>query len=290
VVVVTGGGRGIGRAHALATAGRGATVVVNDLPSSADEPSAADAVVAEIRSHGGRAVADHTDVSTLETAPHLIAAAIAEFGRVDAVVANAGITGNQQPFAENPDGLLHQMIGLNVLGPWALAKAAWTHFVDQRFGRIVFTTAGAAFTGMVGNAAYAVAKAGLIGLTRALAVEGAGDGIVVNAVAPVAYTRLSAKELGADRAARLAEIAPPEAIAPLVVALVSREWTRTGHFFSAGGGHVADMFVGQTRGLATGLDWEPELILARLDELLDRAEYNEIRRPGSTSAYALAQL
>jgi NAD(P)-dependent dehydrogenase (short-subunit alcohol dehydrogenase family) len=274
VIVVTGAGRGIGRGHALALAARGARVVVNDLGSTLSgdgkDLGPAEQVVAEIVAAGGVAIADGSDVSIPEGTQRLVDVAVETFGRVDAVIANAGITGQQTQFADSSWDLFERMVAIHLRQSWGLAKAAWPHFVEQNRGRIVFTTSGA-MTGNPGNSAYAMVKAGLIGLTRTLALEGKDHGIVVNAIAPMAMTRMARAEIDEAMAAAMSVTVPPESVAPAVVALVSDEWTGSGEIYSVGGGHVDHIFLSQTYGIAEGVDWEPERMIEAADLLADES-------------------
>ena len=193
VAVVTGAGRGIGRAYAILLASRGASVVVNDLGGSLDgvgeDAGVAAEVADEIVGAGGAAIADASDVSTPEGGRSLIEAAIERFGRLDILVNNAGIirwAGLPEADTEN----LASHLAVHVLGSFNTTRAAWPHMVDQGYGRIVMTTSSGLF-GLPKNLSYATAKGGVIGLTRSLATAGAAHGIKVNLIAPGAVTRMA---------------------------------------------------------------------------------------------------
>ncbi len=185
VAVITGAGTGIGAAHARLLAQRGAAVVVNDL-----DRQAALAVAGEIGAAGGVATADCSDIATESGGSDLIATAIADHGRIDIVVNNAGLL-RSAPFAEMTTELWNRVVGVNLSGTFLVTRAAWPYLVEQGYGRVVSTTSNSGLLGVVGSSAYAAAKAGVWGLTRSLALEGAPFGIQVNAVAPMAYTAMS---------------------------------------------------------------------------------------------------
>jgi NAD(P)-dependent dehydrogenase (short-subunit alcohol dehydrogenase family) len=242
---VTGAGRGIGRAHALLLAERGASVVVNDLGGSmtgvgADAGPAA-AVAAQILDAGGAAVADGSDVSTVKGAEALIGTALASFGRLDILINNAGIirwAGLPEADADN----LAQHLAVHVGGSFNTTRAAWTHMAAQGYGRIVMTTSSGLF-GLPTNLSYAAAKGGVIGLTRSLAVAGAKKGIKVNALAPAAMTRMAAPPSG-EPDPHMA----PELVAPMAAFLAHETCPVTGEIYAAGAGRFARVFIASTPG------------------------------------------
>jgi len=247
VAVVTGAGRGIGRAHARLLAELGASVVVNDLGGSmtgdgADAGPAAE-VVDEIVTAGGRAVADTSDVSSEDGAGALIATAVERFGRIDAVVNNAGII----RWANFPDAdaeNLDSHLAVHVGGSFHTARAAWPHFVEQGYGRIVNTTSSGMF-GLPNNVGYATAKAAVVGMTRSLATAGAKHGIRCNLVAPAAFTRMAG---AADDDSPMATTMAPELVAPMVAFLAHEDCPVTGEIYSAGAGRFARIFIAQAEG------------------------------------------
>ncbi|MFI5040574.1 MAG: SDR family NAD(P)-dependent oxidoreductase, partial [Acidimicrobiales bacterium] len=214
VAVITGAGRGIGRAYAVLLAARGASVVVNDLGGSMDGAGAdaapAATVVAEIVAAGGVAVADTSDVAAVSGAQTLVDAAVGRFGRLDVVINNAGIirwAGFPDADADN----LARHFAVHVGGSFNTTRAAWPHMLQQGYGRIVMTTS----TGMLGlpaNTSYATAKAAVIGLTRSLTTAGAAHGIKVNLIAPAATTRMAGQGGGAPEMS-------PELVAPMAAFL-----------------------------------------------------------------------
>jgi NAD(P)-dependent dehydrogenase (short-subunit alcohol dehydrogenase family) len=247
VVIVTGAGHGLGRAHALDLAARGAKVVVNDLGGTVDgkgaSSSPADDVVEEIRKTSGTAVANADDVATPEGAEAIVAAAIAEFGQVDVVINNAGIL-RDRSFMKMTPAEFDTVLAVHLRGSFLVSHAAWPHLRAQAYGRVVMTSSPAGLFGSFGQANYASAKMGLIGLTKTLAVEGAKYGIKVNAIAPVAYTRMTAGILPDELAGEFG----PELVTPLVCYLAHAECAATGQVYSVGGGRVARVLVAEGPG------------------------------------------
>ncbi|OBI02593.1 serine/threonine protein kinase [Mycolicibacter nonchromogenicus] len=237
VVVVTGAGGGLGREYALTLAREGASVVVNDLGGARDGTGAghnmADQVVTEIKEAGGRAVANYDSVADAEGAANIIQTAIDEFGKVDGVVSNAGIL---------RDGTFHKMTAENwnavlqvhLYGGYNVVRAAWPHFREQSFGRVVVATSTSGLFGNFGQANYGAAKLGLVGLINTLAIEGAKYNIKANAIAPIAATRMTEDILPPEVLAKL----KPEYVAPVVAYLCTEEIAETGSVFIAGGGKV----------------------------------------------------
>jgi len=287
VVVVTGAGRGMGRAHALGFARLGARVVVNDLRGSADygedpDHSAADDVVAEIEAAGGTAVASYESVALPSGCAAIVAQAVDTFGTVDAIVHNAGIRRHmyfEQMTLDDISSVLNTHLGG---GLW-LTHAAWALLQAQGGGRIVLISSGAGAFGMVGVAQYAAAKGGLIGLGRALALEGAPHGIVVNTVLPTARThdlgapvtgRTTVHDQGGMRRAFTARDAP-ELVTPLVAYLASSACAVTGEVYSAVRARYALAFPGLTQGWQSpdDLDVAPDDIEDHLEQIRERDGY-----------------
>ena len=250
VAVVTGAGRGLGREHARLLAARGAAVVVNDRAHSDDAAELVD----EIVEAGGRAVAHEADVAEPGAAAAVVQSALATFGRIDAVIANAGVLRSAE-LADTDDALWDEVLGVNLRGAFATAREAWPSMMEQGSGRIVFTTSNSGLLGVPGSSAYAASKAALWGLTRVLALEGAEHGIGVNAIAPIAFTAMSAASRAAPESWRTgegdawAERLAPEQIAPVVGWLVHPECTLNGEVLSVAGGRVARFFLGLTPGV-----------------------------------------
>ena len=257
VAVVTGAGRGLGRAYARLLAARGASVVVNDLGGAAEvegsDVGPAQAVVAEITDAGGAAVADTNDVSTTAGAEAIIATAIATYGRIDILVNNAGI----MRWAGLPDidvDNLRAHLDVHLVGSFNTTLAAWPHFVEQGYGRVVLTTSTGTL-GLPNNLSYAAAKGGTIGLARSAKLAGAEHNILVNLIAPAAMTRLGG---GSDDEAPAAEgmpTMPSSAAAPMVAYLAHEDCPVSGEIYTAGAGRFARVFIASTDGYVA--DGEP---------------------------------
>ena len=252
VAVVTGAGRGIGRAHARLLGQLGAQVVVNDLGGSmtgigADTQPAA-RVVAEITEAGGQAIADVSDVSTVDGAAALIGAAVDQFGRLDVLINNAGIM-RWAKFPELDADQLAQHLAVHVSGSFNTTRAAWPHMVDQGYGRIVMTTSAGLF-GLPNNTAYATAKGGVVGLSRSLSVAGARHGIKVNLIAPAAMTRMAGRPSETDQPEDDDAAGPmsPDLVAPMVAFLAHEDCPVTGEIYAAGAGRLSRIFIASTPG------------------------------------------
>ncbi|GAA3613425.1 SDR family NAD(P)-dependent oxidoreductase [Kineosporia mesophila] len=253
VAVVTGAGRGLGRAYAHLLAARGARVVVNDLGGSIEgdgqDTGPAQVVADEIVAAGGEAVADTHDVSTPEGGEAIVGTALDTFGRVDILVNNAGIV-RYGSLPDMPLENLERHIAVHLYGTYNTTRAAWPHLRRQRYGRIVHTTS----TGLLGldnNQAYAAAKAGTIGLARSARIAGEPHNIKVNLIAPAAMTRMGGGDpLGGDDApARPGEPhLPARAVAPMVAYLAHEDCPVSGEVYIAGGGRFARLFIAATEG------------------------------------------
>ena len=258
-VIVTGAGRGLGRLYALELARRGALVVVNDLGSSmggiGTDPHVADKVADEIRQEGGVAVSSHDSVGSPEGGAAIVDTALSAFGRLDAVISNAGIYG-MVPFEDLSVDEWRRMLAVHLDGGFYLSQPAFRAMKAQGYGRFVFIASNVGAFGQAHAAHYAAAKGGLIGLTNALANEGAPHGILANAVLPIGYSRMVSESLGDREVSKEEEwffkAIAPELVVPMVVFLASPACGLTHHNFSAAAGRYARVFVGLADGwLAT---------------------------------------
>ncbi|MFK4105190.1 SDR family NAD(P)-dependent oxidoreductase [Streptomyces sp. NPDC019531] len=251
VAVVTGAGRGIGRAHARLLAARGAKVVVNDLGGSMEgegtDTGPAQKVVDEIRAAGGEAVADTHDVSTEAGGKAIVDSAIENFGRIDILVNNAGII----RWAGLPDidlDNLERHLAVHLIGSFNTLRAAWPHFVEQSYGRVVLTTSSGVL-GLPNNLSYAAAKGGTIGLARSAKLAGEPHNIKVNLIAPAAMTRMGGgPEEEPEQPAEGQPYMPSEAVAPMVAYLAHESCPVSGEIYTAGAGRFARLFIASTEG------------------------------------------
>lgn len=234
-VIVTGAGKGLGRAYAVALASQGANVLVNNRrhPGEGDEDTSAMATVLAIRARGGTAEPNYADVTDPASGPSMVAHAMDCYGQVDAVVANAGIEKISR-FEHLSLDEFQQVFNTSFFGNLYLVQAAWRHWLNTGAGRAVLTTSGAGLYGNHGQSAYSAAKAAVIGLTKALSIEGASRNIKVNALAPYAHTAMTKDYLDSADSDLLA----PEKVAPLVNYLTSAECDLSGEILIAGGGLV----------------------------------------------------
>jgi len=250
-VIVTGAGRGLGRLYALDLAHRGASVVVNDVGGSmagtGADAQVADAVVEEIGASGGTAVASYDSVDSPEGGAAIVATAVREFGRLDAVVNNAGIF-HTAPFDELTVDDWRRMLQVHLDGAFNVSQPAYRHMKANGYGRFVFIASSAGLFGQPNSAHYAAAKAGTLGLANVIAIEGGPHGILANCVLPFGYSRMVFETVG-DRD----ELEPdpgflhaiePEMVVPIVVYLASRANALTHHNVSACAGRFGRVFVG----------------------------------------------
>jgi len=267
VVIVTGAGGGLGRAHALAFAKAGAKVIVNDLGGSTQgegaNASAADKVVAEIRAAGGTAEANHDSVTDGEK---IVQNALDAFGRIDVVVNNAGIL-RDKTFHKMEDADWDLVYKVHVEGSYKVTRAAWTHMREQAYGRVIFTASTSGIYGNFGQSNYGMAKLGLYGLTRTLALEGAKSNILVNAIAPTGGTRMTEGLIPPQ----VFEQLKPELVSPLVVYLASNACEETSGLFEVGGGWMGKVRWERSLGIGFNPDegFTPEDVAANFEKLCD---------------------
>jgi NAD(P)-dependent dehydrogenase (short-subunit alcohol dehydrogenase family) len=269
VAVVTGGGNGIGRSHALALAARGAAVVVNDLGGDMTGAGAsarpAQAVADEITAAGGRAVPNFDDITAPGAGERVVATALDAFGRLDVLVNNAGVLDNAE-FLSCPDDVIRRVIDTHLLGTMAVTRAALKPLLEQGYGRIVCTSSGAVF-GSPAGLAYQSAKSGIIAFTRAVAQIGAGRGVAANAVLPTAFTRMTSTIPDGPFLDFMESRFTPERVAAAVLLLAHESFPYSGECFLAGGGRMARLFLGVTEGYAAD-DPAPEDFRDQLKDIM----------------------
>lgn len=269
VAIVTGSGRALGRAYALDLARRGAKVVINDLTRNN-----ADAVVAEIQDAGGQAVACYESVSTSAGGRAIVETALDEFGGLHSIIHNAGIVWSGA-IDEASDETLDAVLGVHLNGAFNIVRPAWSVMREQGYGRVVLISSNSGMFARDNGAPYAAAKAGVFGLSRALAHEGATDGIVVNSMMPLAQTGifsdapLAGGPITTRVTGQLKELyslgVPPEDVVPMATYLASSACDSGGHLYYACGRGYAEVFVAITEG------WWP----ARDEEAITAEEIDE---------------
>jgi NAD(P)-dependent dehydrogenase (short-subunit alcohol dehydrogenase family) len=274
-VIVTGAGRGLGRLYAIELARRGASVVVNDLGGSMHgegaDASVADQVVDEIESAGGVAVASHDSVDSPDGGAAVVATAVERFGRLDAVVSNAGIF-NSIPFEELSPDDWRRMLRVHLDGGFYLSRGAYRVMKSQGYGRFVFISSSGGMFGQPLEAHYAAAKAGLVGLTNVIAIEGAPHGILANTVLPFGFSRMVTETVGDPKVLEetgFLKIIRPELVVPMVVFLASRACEFSHQNYSACAGRFARVFIGLGQGWLAEPDSSPTAddIAAHLSEV-----------------------
>ena len=275
VAIVTGAGGGLGRQHALELARRGAKVVVNDLGGSVDgsggSSAAADAVVAEIKAFGGEAIANGSSVTDDAGVANMVKQAMDAWGRIDILVANAGIL-RDKSFSKMEMSDFEAVMNVHVMGTVKPAKAVWEIMKAQNYGRILVTTSSTGLYGNFGQANYGAAKLALIGFMNTLKLEGQKNNIHVNAISPVAATRMTENLMPAEVLEKL----KPEYVTPAVVYLVSEE-APTGVILTAGAGAFAQARIYETEGVYLG---EGGLSVEEV-----RDNFARITDPGGQKAY-----
>lgn len=273
VAIVTGAGGGLGKTYAVELARRGARVVVNDLGGAVDGTGAsrlaADLVVEEITAAGGEAVASHDSVSTEEGGRSIVAAAVDAFGTVDIVVSNAGIL-RDKSFAKMTMAEVHAVVDVHLKGGFYVSQPAFAIMREKSYGRFVFTSSASGLFGNFGQANYGAAKAGLVGLSNVIAIEGAKHNIMSNAIAPIAKTRMTEDLLGP-----FADMVAPEQVTPMVVYLCSERNEQTHEIFTVGGGRYGRVFIGTNQGWFAGPGTVPsvEEVSDHLDEIRDITDH-----------------
>ncbi|MEV4078795.1 SDR family oxidoreductase [Nonomuraea fuscirosea] len=271
VAIITGAGHGLGRSHALMLAERGAKVVVNDLGGALDGTGASTGPAAEvadlITKNGGQAVANADDISTPEGARAVVQAAVDAYGKVDIVVNNAGIL-RDKSFGKMTVEEFDAVLAVHVRGSYLVSQAAYPLMKAAGYGRVVNTSSPAGLFGNFGQANYSTAKMGLVGLTKTIGIEGARNGIKANAIAPVAWTRMTEALLPAEFEAKFT----PERVSALVAYLVHESCETSGEVFTVGAGRVARVFVAEGPGWKTD-DVTPEAIEANWEAVMAEQPY-----------------
>jgi NAD(P)-dependent dehydrogenase (short-subunit alcohol dehydrogenase family) len=289
VAVVTGAGGGLGREYALELGRRGARVVVNDLGGAVDgtgsSTAAADVVVEEIRGSGGEAVPNYDSVSTREGGAAVIQCALDTFGTVDVVINNAGIL-RDHSFANMTFDEIDAVIDVHLRGAFHVSQPAFVVMKEKGYGRFVHTTSASGLFGNFGQANYGAAKAGIMGLSNVLAIEGAKYNVKSNAVAPIARTRMTEDLLGP-----FADMVDPKQVMPMVVYLCSEANEYTHEIFTVGGGRYGRIFLGTNRGWLAGQGVVPEVeqVAEHIDEVRDISQF-EVPLSNNEEIMLLAQM
>jgi NAD(P)-dependent dehydrogenase (short-subunit alcohol dehydrogenase family) len=277
VVVITGAGGGLGKAHALEFARRGAKVVVNDLGGSGDgvgSSDMADQVVAEITAAGGIAIANKASVSSEAGAQSIIDDAVSAFGTVDIIVNNAGIL-RDKTFRKMPLEDWRLLLDVHLTGSAYVTHAAWPILMDKRWGRVVLTSSTSGIYGNFGQANYGAAKMGMVGLMNVLALEGASKNVRVNTLAPAAATRLINTIPGRDEDLDNPDpMRHPKLVTPAVLLMCSED-APNGKIIQAGNGRFSTAAVFNNDDLEFGPDVTYEDLVAQKDRLLDMSMAQE---------------
>ena len=250
VAIVTGAGHGLGKSYALALGARGAKVVVNDIGGAIDgsggSATPADAVVEEIRAAGGEAVANYDSVAERETVANIVQTAIDSFGSIDIVINNAGIV-RDKTFHKMTLDDYEFVVKVHFLGSVYVTHAAFPHMRDANYGRILMVSSNSGLYGNFGQTNYSAAKMAVVGFMNTLKLEGARNNITINALAPLAATRI-AEPSGIFKVYD-AELVTPEAVAAMVSYLVSEECTDSGNVLSATAGYYSRIQVMEGAGV-----------------------------------------
>jgi NAD(P)-dependent dehydrogenase (short-subunit alcohol dehydrogenase family) len=282
VAIVTGAGAGLGKNHALELAKRGAKVVVNDLGSSVDgsggSSAAAQAVVDEIKKAGGEAIANGASVSDKKGAESIVADAVKAFGTVDILINNAGIL-RDKSFSKVTLEDFELIVSVHLLGSVYVTKAAWPVMLEKGYGRIVMTTSSSGLYGNFGQSNYGAAKLGVIGLMNTLKIEGEKKNVKVNAIAPIAATRMT-EGLGIPE--EFFKKLKPELVTPAVLFLCS-ENAPTGLIIEAGAGHYSKVAIVEAKGVKLGDNVTPEDIEANIGKITDMSAVDEFTMGGAAS-------
>lgn len=269
VAIVTGAGGGLGKCHALELAARGARVVVNDLGGSADGSGHSDTpaqkVVDEIVAAGGEAIANYASVSDEQGAASIVEDAVSKWGRIDVLINNAGILRDKSFSKVNMEDF-RKVMDVHLWGSVFVTRAAWPHMIAQQYGRILMTTSSSGLFGNFGQTNYGTAKMGVIGLMTALKQEGAKYNIHINAIAPVAATRLTEALMSDD----MKQALDPRTVTPAALYLCSEE-APSGMILQAAGGNYQRVAIVESKGKNLGPDATAEDVASHFSAITDLA-------------------
>ncbi len=271
VAIVTGAGNGLGRSHAIELAKRGAKVVVNDLGGARDgrgtDTGAADKVVAEIEAFGGEAISNYANVTDADEVKEMVGAARSKWGTVDILINNAGIL-RDKSFSKMEMQDVKDVFEVHVMGAFNCTKAVWDVMREQQYGRILMTTSSSGLYGNFGQANYGAAKLALVGLMNTLVIEGAKYNIKVNALAPIARTRMTEELLPEP----MQHLLDPEAVTAGALVLCAED-SPNRFILCAGAGVYSKADIFETSGLTTvEVEREPEFISSHFDKVTNEAE------------------
>jgi NAD(P)-dependent dehydrogenase (short-subunit alcohol dehydrogenase family) len=287
VAIVTGAGNGLGRAHALLLASRGAKVVVNDPGGARDgrggDNAVADRVVAEIKAAGGQAVANYDSVAEQAAAANIVKTAMDAYGTVDIVVNNAGILRDKSFPNMSMDDFLF-VLQVHLMGSVYVTHAAWPIMRAKAYGRVVLTSSSSGLYGNFGQTNYSAAKLALVGFMNTLRLEGQKYNIMVNSLAPVAGTRMTEDLMPKELIARM----KPELVSPMVGYLCSEQCTRTGEIWAAGVGYFSRVEFREGPGVR--IPGQPTIddVAANIDRIADLATNTAYRTANEESQAVLA--
>jgi NAD(P)-dependent dehydrogenase (short-subunit alcohol dehydrogenase family) len=287
VVVVTGAARGIGQQHALLLGRLGAKLILadagTDLFGGGGDPEPAELVADEIRKAGGTAWAYTADLSSEDGARGAIVEALGKWGRIDALVHNAGYTLGGRSFEDDSVARLDAQLAINTRAAFVLASQAWPVMLQQEYGRIVLTSS-SALHGLPGSIPYSMAKASLVGLTRGLAAEGAPSGIKVNCIEPIGATRMAENLSESEFRTWFLEQMRPELVSPIVAVLASEACPVSGEMLVAGGGRFARTVIVENAGWIAQ-DPSPDSVLDHMSSILDETRLTVITDGVHASAH-----
>jgi NAD(P)-dependent dehydrogenase (short-subunit alcohol dehydrogenase family) len=287
VAIVTGAGGGLGRSHALLLASRGAKVVVNDLGGAFDGTGAgttmAEKVAEEIRAAGGEAVPNYDGVDTWAGGQAIVKTALDAFGKVDILINNAGIL-RDKSFMKLDEEDIDKVLTVHLKGAFNVTKAAFPVMRENNYGRIVMTTSATGLYGNFGQVNYSAAKMALVGMMNTLKLEGARYNILVNTIAPIAGTRMTATVMPPDMVEKL----KPDYVSPIVVYMCSEECTDSGVVFVAGAGYFSRAVMVEGPGIT--LDAQKGISIEDIRDRLADIKNLEGAQPFNQSNEEIARL